>query len=219
MAKKSGTKKITEDQIIGMYMDYVLEHEIVPKSIYKFCKAHTIPEEEFYNFFGSVEGLQAAIWDKFYTNTMAVMTKNEDYESFSNQDKMLTFFFSMFELLTMNRSYVLFALKEHENMLKNLNQLKGLRSHIKTFASSLVADANADKSFKITKKSPQLYSEGTWVQFLFLLKFWMEDTSAGFEKTDMAIEKSVKTIFDVFENTPLESIIDFGKFLYKEKFA
>ncbi|MFI8602973.1 TetR family transcriptional regulator C-terminal domain-containing protein [Cellulophaga baltica] len=219
MAKKSGTKKITEDQIIGIYMDYVLEHEIVPKSIYKFCKAHMIPEEEFYNFFGSVEGLQAAIWEKFYTNTMAVMTKNEDYESFSNQDKMLTFFFSMFELLTMNRSYVLFALKEHENMLKNLNQLKGLRSHIKTFASSLVADANADKSFKITKKSPQLYSEGTWVQFLFLLKFWMEDTSAGFEKTDMAIEKSVKTIFDVFENTPLESIIDFGKFLYKEKFA
>lgn len=219
MAKKSTTKEITEDQIIGMYMDYVLEHEIVPKSIYKFCKSNAIQEEEFYHFFGSVEGLQAAIWEKFYSNTINVMAKNEDYESFSNQDKMLTFFFSLFELLTMNRSYVLFALKKHDSMLKNLSQLKGLRSNIKTFASALVQDGNADKSFKITKKSPQLYSEGTWVQFLFLLKFWMEDTSAGFEKTDLAIEKSVKTIFDVFENTPLESIIDFGKFLYKEKFA
>ena len=71
----------------------------------------------------------------------------------------------------------------------------------------------------MTKKTPQLYAEGAWLQFLFLLKFWMDDSSPGFEKTDLAIEKSVHTIFDVFENTPLERIIDFGKFLYKEKFA
>ena len=47
----------------------------------------------------------------------------------------------------------------------------------------------------------------------------MNDNSAGFEKTDVAIEKSVNTVFDIFENTPLESIIDFGKFLWKEKMA
>ena len=47
----------------------------------------------------------------------------------------------------------------------------------------------------------------------------MDDTSKGFEKTDVAIEKSVRVIFDVFETTPLESIIDFGKFLWKEKMA
>ena len=47
----------------------------------------------------------------------------------------------------------------------------------------------------------------------------MEDSSPRFEKTDMAIEKSVNTIFDLFDNTPLDSIVDFGKFLYKETFA
>jgi hypothetical protein len=52
---------------------------------------------------------------------------------------------------------------------------------------------------------------------LFLLKFWMDDDSAGFEKTDMAIEKSVNTIFDVFDNTPLDAVFDFGKFLWKER--
>jgi hypothetical protein len=48
------------------------------------------------------------------------------------------------------------------------------------------------------------------------LKFWKDDRSADFEKTDVAIEKSVNTIFDVFDNTPLEKVFDFGKFLYKE---
>jgi hypothetical protein len=46
----------------------------------------------------------------------------------------------------------------------------------------------------------------------------MDDHSPGFEKTDMAIEKSVRTVFDLFDNTPFDSVIDFGKFLWKEKF-
>ncbi|QLG44205.1 TetR family transcriptional regulator C-terminal domain-containing protein [Costertonia aggregata] len=219
MAAKTATKKVTKETIISMYMDYVLEHETVPKSIYKFCKANTVKEEDFYTYFGSVEGLQKAIWNTFFSNTQDLMQKNKEYDAFSNKEKMLTFFFSFFELLTLNRSYVLFTLKEHKNMLKNLEQLKGLRKHIKNFATDLIEDGNAEKSFKITQHNPRLFSEGAWLQFMFLLKFWMEDSSAGFEKTDLAIEKSVNTIFDVFDNTPLDSIIDFGKFLYKENFA
>ncbi|MEL6916867.1 MAG: TetR family transcriptional regulator C-terminal domain-containing protein, partial [Bacteroidota bacterium] len=100
-----------------------------------------------------------------------------------------------------------------------MEQLRGLRSHFKTFSSELIVDANAEKTLKITKHNPRLFSEGAWLQLLFLLKFWMDDSSAAFEKTDLAIEKSVKTIFDIFDNTPLESILDFGKFLYKENLS
>jgi hypothetical protein len=52
---------------------------------------------------------------------------------------------------------------------------------------------------------------------LVTLKFWLDDTSASFEKTDIFIEKSIKVSFDVIDTTPLKSIIDFGKFLFKEK--
>jgi len=45
----------------------------------------------------------------------------------------------------------------------------------------------------------------------------MSDESPSFEKTDVAIEKSVNTIFDLFDNTPLNNVLDFGKFLWKEK--
>jgi hypothetical protein len=102
---------------------------------------------------------------------------------------------------------------------KNMEQLKGLRKNIKEFSKGLIADGNADKNLKITKHNPQLFSEGAWLQTMFLMNFWKSDDSAAFEKTDVAIEKSVNTIFDVFDNTPLENILDFGKFLYKETFA
>ncbi len=213
------SNKLNEEKIIGWYMDTVLEHETVPKSIYKFCKSNKIKEEEFYHFFGSFEGLQQTIWEKFYGNTLNVMQKNADYETMGNQDKMLTFFFTFFENLTLNRSYVLFALKQHRNTLENLSQLKGLRKNIKDFATELIDERNSEKNLKILKQNPQIFSEGAWIQFLFLLQFWMDDTSADFEKTDIAIEKSVTTIFQIFNNSSLEKIIDFGKFLYKENFA
>ena len=219
MATKNSAAKITEEKIIGFYMDYVLEHEAYPKSIYKFCKECKIKEEEFYAFFGSFDGLQKTIWNTFHVNTLQLLNKNKEYGSFSNKDKMLTYFYTMFELLTLNRSYVLFTLDGNRKTLEKMIDLKELRTHVKEFANELLEEANADKTLKITKQSPKIFSEGAWVQFLFLLKFWINDSSAGFEKTDLAIEKSVTTIFDVFDNTPLDSIIDFGKFLYKENFA
>ncbi|GMN08487.1 TetR family transcriptional regulator C-terminal domain-containing protein [Croceitalea sp. MTPC5] len=219
MAAKTSTTKISKGIIIGWYMDFVLEHETRPKSIYKFCKQNKIKEEDFYRFFGSFESLQKEIWNSFYANTMDLLQKNKEYAGFSNKDKMLSFFYTFFEILTLNRSYVLFTLDSNRKMLDKMGELKGLRSHFKDYTTELIEEANAGKTIRLTQRNPLFFSEGAWIQFLFLLKFWMDDTSAGFEKTDLAIEKSVTTNFDVFDNTPLDSLIDFGKFLYKENFA
>ena len=96
--------------------------------------------------------------------------------------------------------------------------LKFLRSSFKKFAIVLIQDGNALKQSRLSQHSETVFSEGAWIQLLFLLKFWMEDSSAGFEKTDMAIEKSVRTVFDLFDTNSFDSVIDFGKFLWKEKF-
>ncbi|TDN89254.1 AcrR family transcriptional regulator [Salegentibacter sp. 24] len=218
--KKTTTKKVLDkDKLIAMYMDYVLEQEHRPKTVYKFCKANKIKEEEFYNFFGSFEGLQKGIWERFYEHTINVINKSPEFDSFSNREKMLTFYYTFFEMLTANRSYVLFSLREHESQLKNLQQLKGLRKKVKSFARDLIQDGNSDKAIKALQQSEAVFSEAAWVQLMFLIKFWMDDNSPQFESTDVAIEKSVNTVFDVFDNTPLERVIDLGKFLWKEKMA
>ncbi|BAO55082.1 TetR family transcriptional regulator C-terminal domain-containing protein [Nonlabens marinus] len=219
-AKKATKKKeITRQDVITIYMEYVLEHEKTPKSVFKFAKDNNMTEQEFYNFFGSFDGLRKEIWNTFFTMTMDVAHKSDEYHSFSNREKMLTFFYTFFELLTLNRSYVLYTLKENQHMMSKMEQLKGLRKHVKGFAKELIQERNESKTNILLERSETIYSEGAWVQMLFLLKFWMDDDSAGFEKTDMAIEKSVNTIFDVFDNTPLDAVLDFGKFLWKERKA
>jgi len=211
--------KITEDKIIGLFMESVLEQEKIPGSVYKFCKENKIKEDEFYGFFGSLDTLQKTIWNKFFDNSFELIQKNKEYPGMTNEEKMLTFFYTFFENLTLNRSYVLFMMKEHKHSMEGLSQLKGLRKRFKDFASTLIEERNEEKNLKILKFNAPLFSEGAWLQFLFILKFWAEDGSPGLEKTDIAIEKSVTTIFQIFENTPLEKIVDLGKFLYKEKFV
>ncbi|MBT8296760.1 MAG: TetR/AcrR family transcriptional regulator [Maribacter sp.] len=219
MTAKTKAKKVTEDLLFKMFMEHVLEHETYPKSVYKFCKLNSISEADFYGIFGSLETLQKEIWNKFFVSTHNLLLKNKEFDHFSNKEKMLTFFYTFFEMLTLNRSYVLFALSQESNPLRNLEQLKGLRRQFKNFAKDLIDASNNAKALKVLQHNPNVFSEGAWLQFLFLLKFWINDESAGFEKTDLAIEKSVNTIFDVFDNTPLERIIDFGKFFYKESFV
>ncbi|MCW5517380.1 TetR family transcriptional regulator C-terminal domain-containing protein [Muriicola sp. Z0-33] len=217
-AKNTKTKN-SESAIISLYMDYVLKEEKIPKSVYKFCQLNNLEEEEFYNYFGSFSGLHRAIWTKFFDSTHELMKKNKEFQGFSNKDKMLTFFFSFFELLALNRSYILFALDNERNLLRSSAQLKTLRTRFKEFATDLIIEGSADATIKVLRKNPGIFSEGAWIQLVVLLKFWIDDDSPGFEKTDMAIEKSVNTVFELIDNSPIERILDLSKFLYKEKFT
>ncbi len=212
-AKKS--KKKQNLDILTFYMEHLLEHGETPKSIYKFCKLYNLTEAEFYEQFGSFEALEQHIWVSFHDHTISLLEK-QGREEMTAKEQLLTYYFTLFEMLTANRSYCLMVLDFNQKLPKNLYQLNGLRKKMKSFSKTLIKEGNDEKSTKFIKHPESIFSEAIWVQFLFLLRFWIKDNSKGFEKTDIAIEKSVQTAFEVFETKPLESLIDFGKFLWNE---
>ncbi|WP_040280986.1 TetR family transcriptional regulator C-terminal domain-containing protein [Psychroserpens damuponensis] len=214
MAKK---KNISENDIIGFYMDYVLEHNEQPKTVYAFTKANNFEEQKFYDHFSSFKILENQIFTAFFSNTMSVLEQSDDYLSFDARNKLLSFYFTFFENLTANRSYVKFALEQHKTNLKSLRLLKDLKHEFTTYIEHLEIDLIETKQEQIDKIQQRGLKEAAWVQLLLTLKFWLDDTSARFEKTDIFIEKSVNTSFDVLDVAPIRSLIDFGKFIFKEK--
>lgn len=218
-AKNSKSKKqlIDDDQLIGLYMTAVLEKNEAPKNVYLFCKEHAIEEADFYSFFNSLDALREAIWVKFFENTVSILEKDANYSSYENRNKLLSLYFTLFEILTLNRSYVYYALKDNKEGLRNLKQLAALRNHFKAHIVDILKSNETEKDSKVKKIAQPVFSEGAWLQFLFILKFWLEDTSKGFEKTDIMIEKAVKATFDILDTTPLESLFDLGKFIWKER--
>lgn len=210
-------KKTKTSDILTLYMESVLENEKFPLSVYKFCKANSIEESDFYKTFASLDSVKLQIWQVFFENTIDLIRKNKRFDELSRKDRLLTFYFTFFEVLQLNRSYVFFALNSVGSSMAVMGQLKKLKSCFKGFSSDLIEEGNDDKTLNITKHPVALFSEAAWAQLLFLLKFWLDDTSKNYERTDEAIEKSVTVAFDVFDNTQLERLLDFGKFLWKEK--
>ena len=218
--KKGATKKkvLDDNQLVELYMNQVLQNNVEPKNVFLFCQENKIIESDFYSFYGSIDALRQDIWVKFFENVKTTIENEANYLTYSNKNKLLTLYFSLFEVLTLNRSYVVFALKEDKNILKNLKQLKEFRTHFKNFIAEIADSQTTEEDFKVNKIAKPLYVEGAWLEFLFLMKFWLDDTSKGFEKTDIMIEKAVKATFDVLDTTPIDSLIDLGKFVWKEKF-
>lgn len=215
--KTTAKKKLIDDNvIISNYMDSVLQNNEEPKSVFLFCKENKINESEFYTFYGSLDAVKQDIWVKFFENAKTTIQREEAFESYSNKNKLLTLYFTMFEILTLNRSYVMFSLKDNEKGLHNLKNLKVFRNHFKEFIVTIIESDGKVINEKINKVAKPFFSEGALIQFLFLLKFWINDTSKGFEKTDILIEKSVNTVVDLLDTKPLESLLDLGKFLWKE---
>ena len=217
--KKVTTKKesIDDNVIIALYMNDVLEDNHNTKNVYVFCKNNNIEEVDFYSFFGSLDGVKQAIWTKFLENAIVTLQKDENYDNYPNKNKLLSFYFTIFEILTLNRSYVMYSLMENKEGMKNMKDFKGFRNQLKDFVKDIMDTSTTENQGRVSKITKPIFSEGAWIQFLFILKFWMDDTSKSFEKTDIIIEKSVNTVVDLLETKPLENLFDLGKFIWKEK--
>lgn len=214
MAKK---KSVSQEDIIGSYMDYMLTHGEQPKTVYAFAKANNMEEQKFYEFFTSFESLEQSIFKIFFDNAHGILEKSDDYLTFDARNKLLSFYYTFFEILTANRSYVMHALGSNKNSLKSLQTLKHLKKRFTNYIEHLNIQTLDLKQEQLQRIQNRSLKESTWLQLLMTMKFWMDDTSASFEKTDLFIEKSVRASFDLIDTTPLKSLIDLGKFLYKEK--
>ncbi|WP_036384226.1 TetR family transcriptional regulator C-terminal domain-containing protein [Muricauda sp. MAR_2010_75] len=216
MAKK---KNISKQQIISWFMEYVLEHDQEPTSIYKFCKTYNLDESSLYEHFGSFSSIKSSIFSTFLGNTLELLHEDETYKTSSARNQLLSFYFTFFEILTANRSYVVLTLQNRKHALDNLKTLQKLREDFKKYVDGLDIKTMDLKQERMEKMQRKAISESAWGQLLFILKFWLDDSSPSFEKTDILIEKTVNSSFDVLEATPLQSLVDLGKFIFKEKMA
>lgn len=209
-------KNITKNNLLSWYMDYVLEHNQQPKSVFSFAKENNFEEAEFYKYYGSFEAIENSIFSEFFQNAKSVLEKSEDFESYDSRNKLLSFYYTFFEVLTANRSYVVYALGNNKD-LKKLKTLQHLRKDYLEFIDDLNIERLELKQETLEKIQNKSIKESSWIHLMITMKFWMDDTSASFEKTDIFIEKSINAKFDLMDVKPLKSIIDFGKFILKEK--
>lgn len=205
-------------EIIVKYGEYLLENGKEPSTVYKFSKELGIPEVEFYQYFSGFKQMNAEIFKKLWDDSVALSHSIEDYFAMDAKEQLLNFYFILFENLKMNRSLILLLLGKASATPDYI--AKEIKVKFDLFISELDFQPlpNQDKLPKAVNEFKEMAKNGVlWKHFLAVLMFWRDDHSANFRNTDIYIEKTIDTGFEVASYQPAQKIIDLAKFIWKEK--
>jgi hypothetical protein len=212
-------KKTDKQAIVSKYADHLLTEGERPANVYNFAKALGMEEQEFYEYFASFDTIEQSIFTNLFQSTLDLLAKTEEYKQYDPKTKLVSLYFTFFEQLTANRSLILTLLGKHKNHLEKLKILAGFRNLFLEYIKDLELETMEIPVNKLEKLKNKSIAEASWIQMLLVIKFWMDDTSPAFEKTDLFIEKSVNAGFDVIRLFDQQNIIDLGKFIWKEKLS
>lgn len=225
----------TLETIRKAYTEHVLEHGSQPTSVFQFARKLEIAEPEFYDYYASFDAIEADIWLDFFTQARTTVEGDETYQGYSVREKLLAFYYTWIELLKGQRSFVVYSYSRLRDALAPATSRAGMsarrqggttnpRNVFKPFKEAfydytrdLLAEGRESKEVEPRPFVGDRYVDGLWRQTLFLLNFWVRDTSKGFEKTDTAIEKAVNTAFDLIGRSPLDTLFDFVKFTLQNR--
>jgi Tetracyclin repressor-like, C-terminal domain len=219
--KKSGTSKSRKttspsaDKIRAAYVDYLLTEGRQPASVYKFCLDLGIKEEAFYGFFGSFDAVERDIWAGFITKAVSRLTADKTFSEFNSRDKILSFYYALLEELKNNRSFAIQQLGSFRKPELVPTYLRDFKRSFDDFVNSTLNNGKSNGEIAQRPYLDRVYPQLFWMHLGFILMFWRNDDSAGFEKTDAAVEKSVNLAFDLIGKGAVDSAFDLAKFLYQ----
>ncbi len=206
-----------KNSIRNAYKLYLLENGKEPVSVYMLCKNLDMPESSFYEFYSSLESVEQDIWLSVFEETVSQLKADETYHQYNAQEKLLSFYFLWVSKLRDDRSYFLLQKDIFHIPLVYRKKLHTFKTAFYEFAAALIKEGYVSSEIKERKYISDQYVHGFWVQAMFVLKYWLDDTSVNFELTDAAIEKAVHLSFQLIGSNTLDSILDFGKFLFMKR--
>jgi hypothetical protein len=95
--------------------------------------------------------------------------------------------------------------------------LKSFKRKFKDFSTEIILEGKETEQIADRAFISDRYEDALWLETLFIFQYWLKDTSPSFEKTDVAVEKSVNLAFDLMGKSAVDSLLDFAKFLYQSK--
>ncbi|GIV35811.1 MAG: hypothetical protein KatS3mg032_0190 [Cyclobacteriaceae bacterium] len=215
-APRASRKRPGAPDLKQAYIDYVLEEGKRPASVYKFCRELGLKESDFYTTAGSFRALENLIWNDFAEKTINRLQGDAEYGQFTAREKLLTFYFALFEELKSRRSFVVFTLRPTLTPRALPPCLRLFRKSFKTFINGLISQGKEQGEIAMRPYVEKTYPELFWMQLSFLMLFWINDESPGFERTDAAIEKSVNLAFELVGKGAVDAALDFARFVFQQ---
>ncbi len=207
------------EKIRKTYVEYVLDNGKAPASFYAFAKKLKMAEAELYEFYTSFESIEMDLWVSFFQQARTTAENDPTYLSYSVREKLLAFYYTWAEILKSNRSFVTYSYRKLPQPIaaKNPQEIRPFKEAFLTFAHDLLYEGRESQEIIPRPYLSNRYPDALWINTLYILDFWVKDTSRNFELTDTAIEKTVNTGFDLMGRSIVDTVFDLAKFVYQNK--
>ena len=103
MAKK---KKVSESDIIEIYMEDVVKHQVKPISVEDFAKSNRFEASLFYTYFDSFKAVEQTVFKLLFEKALETLEQSEEYDTFDKKNKLISLYYTFFENLTLNREFI-----------------------------------------------------------------------------------------------------------------
>lgn len=199
------------------YIEFMLENGSKPKSVFAFAKILKLNESEFYSYYSSFEAIEKDFWKNLFSESVSQLATDETYKSYDAKDKLLAFYYVWIQKLRENRSFVVnMKCSKTDSIAPNSAFLDTFKKEMNDYVSGILTDGMMSGTVKDRKFLSERYHYAIWFQTIFILNYWLKDSSENFEMTDAAIEKSVNLIFKLLGENTFDIMLDFGKFLFQK---
>jgi len=211
------TPPINAQEIQARYVDYVSKRGAHPDDIYEFCSDEKIKDVDFLKIYADLNQVHYDIWKGFLTSTLEILAEDDQFGTFSGREQLLAFYYTHIEVMKANRAFINVDRYRMKVPIPLPRFMAGYKEAFMDFAKGLISYAMETGEVADRKFLNAQYARGVWAQLYWLVQFWIKDDSKEFETTDAAIEKAVNLSLELVRPGPVDSIIDFAKFVYQNR--
>ena len=154
-------------------------------------------------------------WFSIIQSALAILEKDEAYGRLSPKEKLLMFYYCHFDNLVISREFIVGNILDTYNPLKLFFNLRKYKEIFLEIIDPIVDEAIAEGNLKSLSLMNRSYNNFFWAQHLFVLRYWVTDTSRDFELTTALIEKVINSTFDFMGKGKMTSSLDFWKFVFQ----
>ncbi len=207
---------VGREEIIRAYIDYFDTKKALPNKKHLIYFA-SLTEKNFDRYFSSISELQQDFWVGTINKTIERLNSEAVYQEYTARERMLAFYYTWLEVLSTNRAFVIYLINNPIKTFALTTQLKKFKTRFISYITDIQHAGQQSGELVSRPIVDVVLQQVLWAKLLFILGFWVKDTSFACETTDAAVEKTVHLAFDLLSRNALDSAFDLTRFLISNK--
>ena len=207
-----------KERIITAYIEFYNKNKRFPEDATEFANYLGSEAFDFLKSFNPLVSLKAFIWEEYFDKALNQCQQDPNFESYACREVYLSILYNLVNVLNerreMNKAMISFT----KSLPSFPKELKKMKVNATAFYKEMISAGQSSGEIASRPLVDYQYNKWCWYGTIFVVFFWIKDTSEQNEQTDVAIEKVAHLIFDILNPNAVDSSIEFFTFLFKQGF-